>query len=273
MENKPTISAIIIAKNEEGMIANCIETLDWCDEVLVVDNDSSDATAGLAEQLKARVIKFSTDDFSKLRSEGLRRAKTNWIFYIDADERVTPALAKEIMVQVETTSAVALRMKRSNIIYGKEFSHGGWQHDRVTRVFKRTALNGWKGKVHESPLFTGRVVDLHSPLLHLTHRNTSDGLIKTATWTAIEAELLYKAGVGKVGLVTIMRKAVAEFLRRAIFWQGRQDGVEGWIEALIQAMNKMLIYIQVWEHQQKPSLPDRYKQHEFKIAQLWKKES
>ncbi|MBD3279773.1 MAG: glycosyltransferase [Candidatus Pacebacteria bacterium] len=268
----PQLTAIVIAKNEAKMISNCLQTLQWCDELLVIDNGSSDQTAKLAEDFGAKVIGFESQSFARLRDEGLKRAQHDWVFYLDADERVTPTLAKEIQVQLETTQAGALRIRRTNICYGKEFRHGGWQKDYVTRVFQKKLLAGWTGKVHESPVFDGGVATLQTPLIHLTHRNTTGGLKKTMHWTKIEAELLVKAKVSSVGFKTILRKGLLEFWRRAIWQRGYQDGTQGLIEALVQAINKFLIYIQVWELQQRPPLADQYQQLEADITKLWEQQ-
>ncbi len=271
IESNPTnITAIIVAKNEEAMIVNCIETLRWCDEILVIDTASTDDTALLAEKVGARVVGLGYTSMAKVRNEALKRVKTDWVIYVDADERVTPTLAKEIMVHLETSNASAMKMNRQNIHYGKAFLHGGWQEDWVTRVFKKEAFQEWFGDIHESPKYTGSVVELHTPLIHLTHRNTTDGLKKTISWTPIEAELLFKGGAPKVGLFTILRKGIMEFLRRGFFKGGRKDGIEGWIEAIVQGINRMLVYIQLWELQRSPSLSDTYQKLEEKIATDWR---
>ncbi len=268
--DKPSITAIIIAKNEAEMIANCIETVRWCDAILVIDNGSQDETAQLAENLGCRVIKFETESFSELRNKALGYVKTDWIFYLDADERVIPALSQEILVHAETNSGTAFQMNRKNILYGYEFNYGGWQKDMVTRVFKTNAFVGWTGKVHESPQYKGELVVLHNSLLHLTHRNTALNLQKSAEWTPIEAELLAQTITKPITLITIIRKGVMEVVRRAIFKQGYKDGLVGWIEALVQGMNRALVYIQVWEKQQLPSISSRYTQKEIEIAKDWK---
>lgn len=266
------ITAIIITKNEELMIANCIESLRWCKEIVVIDNGSQDETAKLAEALGARVVGFASHDFSKVRNEGARRSKTDWIFYVDADERVTPELAREILVNIETNTGDVFRVKRENVCYGHRLTKGGWENDWVRRVFRKKTLTGWEGTIHESPIFEGKVVNLGSPLLHLTHRSTQDNLYKSAAWTKIEAKLLSKAGVGRVTFVTLLRKGVMEFLRRAYFKKGYQDGMVGLVEALVQGLNRMMVYIQVWEMQQKPTLPDRYLKIEKDLASAWKKQ-
>lgn len=268
-----SITAIIIAKNEEEMIANCIEGLRWCDEILVIDNGSTDTTATLSEKLGARVISFASENFARVRNEGLKRSKTDWIFYVDADERVTPSLAREIMVNVETGSGAAFKILRENICYGHHLTKGGWDQDFVTRVFRKEKLERWEGKIHESPFFIGETIELKQPLIHLTHRSTKENLLKSAEWTGVEAELLYKSGVKSVTLFTLLRKGIMEFVRRAFFKGGRKDGMVGFVEALVQAMNRVMVYIQVWELQQKPSLEDRYKKIEHEVAEKWLKQS
>lgn len=264
-----SITAIIIAKNEVKMIANCLEGLRWCDEVVVIDNGSSDATAALAEKNGARVISIASQDFSKVRNEGLKRSKTDWIFYVDADERVSSALAREILVTIETSEVEALKLRRQNICYGYELTKGGWNQDVVTRVFKRSALKEWRGQLHESPHYSGKTLQLQQPLIHLTHRSTQENLHKSAEWTIIEAELLANSNLPAVTFKTLIRKGFMEFYRRAVLKKGYQDGMAGLVEALVQAINRVMVYIQVWELQQQPSLPERYEKIERQLVKDW----
>ena len=270
MSKQQSISALIIAKNEEKMIENCINTLGWCDEVIVIDDGSLDSTRDIAENLGAHVISFKHDSFSRLREEALKRAKSAWVLYIDADERVTPTLAKEIQVLIETSESSVLRVQRNNIYFGKKLVGGGWQDDWVERVFKKDSLQGWFGDVHESPKYSGQVLDLKTQLTHFTHRDTVSGLIKTASWTPVEALALFKAGTSPVTFFTLLRKGFMEFFRRAILKGGYKDGMEGIVESIIQGINRVLVYIQVWELQQKPSIPQRYQEKEAQIIQSWK---
>jgi glycosyltransferase involved in cell wall biosynthesis len=270
--DKNKITAIILAKNESSMIEGCLNGLNWCDEIIVVDNGSTDDTVEKAEQLGARVISFSHSSFARKRNEALKHAKNDWVFYIDADERITPTFAKEVMVHLETGKAKVLEMDRENYCYGFEFKFGGWQEDKVTRIFHKSALREWTGQIHESPVFEGEAIKIHSSIIHLTHRSTEDNLRKSADWTKLEAELLYKAGVKPVTLFTLLRKGFMEFIRRAFIKKGYRDGMAGLVEALVQAINRMIVYIQVWEFQQKPSIPERYEKKEAEIKKLWKQE-
>lgn len=267
-----SITAVIIAQNEAEMIGACIDTLGWCERVLVIDDGSTDATAEIAEQKGAQLISFKHDSFAKLRSEALKHSNTDWIFYIDADERVTPALATEIQKTCATTAAAALQLLRTNYFFGEVLEHGGWETDTVTRVFRRESLSGWTGDIHESPAFSGKLEQLSEPLLHFSHRDVASGLRKSADWTQIEARLLYEAGTPEVGVVTILRKGIMEVLRRVVFKQGYKDGMTGVVEGLIQGINRMLVYMQVWELQRKPGSAERYAQAEKELRAVWKHE-
>ncbi|MDQ3008196.1 MAG: glycosyltransferase family 2 protein [bacterium] len=267
-----TISVIVIAKNEAEMIANCLESLQWCDEIIVIDNESSDATAELAKRSGARVITSTAATFSEIRNKGLQTAKTDWVLYIDADERVTPKLASEITQAIMKSEATAYSLTRRNILYGHEMQHGGWQNDEVVRLFKREAIITWHGEVHEHAEVSGQQLKLSTPLWHLTHRNIVSGLLKTAEWTPVEAKLLYEANVPAVTLFTLLRKGGMSVWRHAVRKQGYKDGVAGWVEALVQGMNRMLVYMQVWEMQQKPTLDERYTQLEEVIAKEWQRQ-
>jgi glycosyltransferase involved in cell wall biosynthesis len=269
---KPKITAIILTHNETSMIEACLNGLSWCQETLVIDQNSTDETTQKAEALGAKVVSFAHFSFARRRNEAIKHASGDWLFYLDADERVTPTLAKEILVHTETAEASALQFKRENYYYGHLFKAGGWQNDLVTRIFKKSALKEWQGDIHESPIFEGKTLLLHSPLIHLTHRSTQENLRKSANWTKLEAELLYKAGEKPVKFLTLVRKGVMEFLRRAVVQKGYRDGLPGLIEALVQGINRVIVYIQVWELQQKPSLPERYEEQETRLKTLWQSE-
>lgn len=268
-----SLAAIVIAKNEEEMIANCLETLQWCDEILVVNNHSSDGTVEIAQRLGAKVSTAS-GTFADLRNHALTKVKTDWILYIDADERVTPALAEEIRQVInQADSASSYLIYRKNILYGSHLQHGGWENDGVVRLFERQQLKQWSGDVHEHAEVEGAQGTLQESLVHFTHRSIVAGLAKTIEWTPIEAELLYRAQIPPVTAWTLWRKGLMEVWRRAIVKGGYKDGVVGWVEALVQGMNRVLVYMQVWEKQQKPTLSERYQQYEKAIHKLWKQHS
>lgn len=272
MTKKTTIAGLVIARNEEQWIGHCLDTLAWCDQLLVIDDGSTDKTVEVAESKGASVISFKHSSFSRLREEALRRVETDWVIYLDADERLTPTSAREVQVKIETREAEVFRFRRRNIHFGRELKHGGWENDWVERVFLRSHLKGWQGDVHETPVFKGKVADLALPLLHLTHRDVISGLKKTIAWTPIEAEALATELDSPVTFWTFIRKSGLEFFKRAFWRGGVRDGMPGLVEALIQAVNRLLVYIQVWEKQQKPPIASAYERWEEELAEDWAKE-
>lgn len=268
---KKTISVVIIARNEEGMIANALSSVPFADEVIVVDSGSTDNTVEIAKREGAKVIETKGGSFADWRNKGFREATGDWILYLDADERVTPKLATEIEETIRFTSSTSFALNRNNIHFGKWMLHGGWEKDKVVRLFHRASLQRWEGEVHEHALVGGAQGQIKEPLVHLTHRNIADGLRKSVTWTDTEARLLLDAHAPKVTPMTLMRKTIMEFLRRLVFKKGYKDGMEGWIESMQQAMNRFFVYERLWELQQRPSLDEKYDRYEKEIMKMWKK--
>lgn len=264
-----TITAVIVARNESEMIANCVETAKWCDRVLVIDSGSRDDTSEIAKRAGAEVIKIDFKDFSQLRNDALKKVTSDWVFYLDADERVLPALATEIKKQMDDDNIGAMKISRQNIHYGYWLRHGGWQNDWVTRVFRVNKFKSWQGEIHESAMYDGESVTLSQSLAHLTHRSVISSLEKSINWTPMEAELFHQADHPPVTALTLIRKPVMEVIRRLILRKGWKDGMAGWVEALTQGMNRFLVYAQLWELQQQPSIDQKYQKFDQNIVSSW----
>lgn len=254
------------------MIANCLASVQFADEIIVIDSGSTDNTLEIAAREGAKIIKVSGGSFKDWRNRGAKESNSDWLLYIDADERVTPKLAREITDTIQFTSNAAFALRRNNIHFGHWMQHGGWENDRIVRLFKRSHLREWTGDVHESAAVDGILGELTEPLVHLTHRNIRDGLVKSYTWTDIEARLLFEAHTKPVRPFTLVRKFLMEFFRRLVFKKGYKDGIEGWIEAFQQAINRFFVYERLWELQQKPSVHDRYQIIEKEIVKQWEKQ-
>ncbi len=266
------LTIIIITYNQGPNLHQLLPILQqFCPNIILIDSNSTDDTDKIAKQHHVQVYQTKQESFAKKRDFGLGKATTPWVFYLDTDERPSPALIQEIATAIKTTAASALTLRRQNICYGQALYHGGWQNDFVTRLFQRQALSGWTGSIHESPQFQGNSQILTTPLLHFTHQNTAANLAKSARWTIKEAELLAAAASQPVTAWTILRKTSSEFLRRYFFQKGYRDGLVGFIESYAQAVNRGFVYIQVWELQNQPSIPKKYQDQEDKLQQLWQK--
>lgn len=264
-----SITAVILTKNEEPMIANCLETLGWCDQILVFDTGSTDRTPQIAEQMGCTVVKGKSGSFADWRNAAAKHVTTEWLFYIDADERTTPQLAKAIMSRIQRPDFDAYRLRRNNIMWGRWFQFGGWNTDSLLRLVRKARLQAWVGDVHEHAEVVGRVGEIEEPLVHLTHRSLYDGLRKSVEWTDIEAHLFLEANHPRVGPLRLVKIIVFDFFHRLIIKQAWKDGAEGVIEAMIQTMNRFLVYTRLWELQQKPSIPERYQRIESEITKQW----
>lgn len=268
-----SISVVIITKNEENMIANAIGSVPFAKEVIVVDSGSSDNTIEISKRESAKVVETKTGSFADWRNLGLSECQGEWVLYLDADERVTPKLASEIEETLRFTSNTAFRIPRNNVHFGRWMQHGGWEQDQLSRLFLRTALKKWEGKVHEHAVISGATGQLKEPLIHLTHRNLADGLKKSIVWTDIEAHLLFEDKAPPVTQMTILRKTLMEFVRRYFIRKGYKDGMEGFVESTQQAVNRFFVYGRLWELQQKPSLEEKYSRFEKEILKMWNSKS
>ena len=263
--SKLDVSIIIIARDEAANLRQLLPSLDWAARVIVIGNHCTDDSQQVALRLGAQWRDSESESFAQIRSEILPEIATQWVFYLDADERVTPKLWHEIEQKLINSAGIAAyTIRRQDYHYGELMAHGGWQNDEVTRIFRLSCLHGWTGTIHESPDFEGRAEKLHMPLLHFTHRDTASNLAKSSRWTIKEAELLAASGV-YVTRLTIVRKMLMEFYRR--FWrdQGWRDGMAGFVEALVQACNRAFVYIQVWELSQNPTILQKYQLLEQKV--------
>jgi glycosyltransferase involved in cell wall biosynthesis len=241
------ISGIIIAKNEAKMIGDALDSLSFCDEIIVIDNDSVDKTREVAESHGAKVYELNSRDFSELREFGLRHAQGDWVLYLDADERVDEILKESIQKAIsENLEYSAYFLKRKNYYFGK---HEWPKIEKMERLFNKESLKGWKGKLHESPIFEGGAGQLDGFILHFTHRDLESMLNKTIDWSSAEALLRYNAGHPKMTWWRFPRVMTTAFLNSYIKQKGYKAGVVGVVESMYQAFSAFIAYAKLWELQ------------------------
>jgi len=250
---KVKLSIIIVTRNEQEMIEDCLKSAVWADELVLLDTGSSDKTIKIAESYGAKIILSQTKerDFAAWHNQGKKEAKDDWLFKLDADERITPELQKEIIsiIQHPIPKIFAYALPRQNILLGRLMHFGGWYPDYQIRLFKKEKLIRWEGKLHERPIFKGELGYLKNPMIHLTHRDLSTMVEKTKEWSKIEAQLLFDANHPPVTWWRILRVMLSEFNLRFFKLQAWRDRTVGWIEGLFQVFNRFLIYAKLWEMQ------------------------
>jgi glycosyltransferase involved in cell wall biosynthesis len=244
------ISGIVITKNEENLIADCLDSLYFCNEIIVIDNKSEDRTVEIAKKMGAKVFEHESDDFSKLRNIGLNKATNDWVLYVDADERTTKELVSSIEYKLSSIRNVdfsAFRIKRKNFYFGNH----EWPYiEKLERFFKRDHLERWHGKLHESPKIKGKIGELDGYLLHYSHRDLKSMLEKTIKWSKIEAELRFKSGHPKMTWWRFPRVMLSAFFDYYIRQGGWSVGAIGLIESMYQSFSIFITYVRLWEMQQ-----------------------
>lgn len=246
------ISTVIIAKNEEAKIGDCLASLSWAGEVVLVDSGSTDRTIEIAKAAGAAVVSVERGGFSDWRNAGLKASRGDWVLYLDADERVTPLLKNEIeLTQKAEQDVAAYAIPRRNIILGKEMKHGGWWPDYVKRLFKKKYLKRWTGSLHEEPEYSGTLGYLKNPMVHLKHDNLAEMVEKTNKWSEIEARLLFEAHHPQMAWWRFVRIILTEIWYRLIVMRGFMDGSVGVIYSFYQSWSRFLTYAKLWEMQLK----------------------
>ncbi|HEX6977574.1 MAG TPA: glycosyltransferase family 2 protein [Patescibacteria group bacterium] len=249
------LSVLIIAKNEEKMIGECLESVGWADEVIVIDTGSNDATKEIVKKHGVKVVSYlKGKNYSEWRNYALKLVSNDWILFVDADERVTPGLKDEIRKTIEESGGFsAYAIPRRNVFLGHEMRHGGWWPDYVLRLLRKEKVKGYRGEVHEQPEIEGEVGKLKEPFIHITHRSLTEMVEKTNKWSEIEARLMFEANHPPMNVIRFMTAMFREFWYRGIIKLGFLDGPVGIIEIIYQVFSRFVSYAKLWEMQQQTS--------------------
>jgi glycosyltransferase involved in cell wall biosynthesis len=239
------LTAVVLTKNEEQKIKRCLQSLDWVDEILVIDDSSTDRTVELAKRMRAKVERHRLTTFSEQRNWALGRVKTEWVLFVDADEEVTPELAAEMKTAIKDARFVGYRFPRKNLIFGKWIEHTGWYPDYQLHLF-RTKKGRYVRSVHEQVEIEGTVGDLHQSLLHYNYDSIDQYLSKLARYTELAAKSRLAAGE-KFDWQQAISKPTGEFLRRYLAEEGFKDGIHGLALSLLQAFSELIVVLKFWD--------------------------
>lgn len=244
------LSVIILTKNEEEMLADCLESIkDLTDEIIVIDDVSIDQTLEIAKSFNAKIFIHKKVSFAEQRNFGLSQALGDWLLYLDADERLTPQLIQEIQSAISNEQSA---ISNYNIIRQNFYLGHPWPYfEKIQRLFKKERLKGWYGELHESPIVEGGTGILKNYLLHYTHRDLTSMLNKTIAWSQVEAQLRFKAGHPPVVWWRLLRVMLTEFWSYYIKQKGYKAGTVGIIESLYQAFSIFITYARLYELQHK----------------------
>ncbi len=244
------LTAIILTHNSSELIQACLKSIKIADEIIVIDDLSTDKTLAIAQKFPVKVFSRQLDNFAAQRNFAISKAAMPWVLFLDSDERVPFKLFHEIKAVINTGAYSAYQIKRLNYFFDHAVKHGGYWPDWQTRLFKVKDFQKFSGSVHETPHFSGSLGSLENHLIHFSHRNLTEGLEKSLIWTKKEAEEFIKAGHPPISWWRIVKVMVWEFCFRYFKKLGFLDGYVGFSESLIQAINRFFVYQQIWEMQQ-----------------------
>ena len=244
----PPISACIIARNEEANIVDCLRSVDWVDEVVVVDCGSTDRTTDLCRESGAKVEHRDWTGHIDQKNHAIDVAKNGWVLCIDADERVSPELQDEILHEMESAEGCwdGFVFPRRTHYLGRWISHSGWYPDLKLRLFKREK-GRWGGvNPHDEVTVTGNTKQLRHDLWHFSYDSISDHLDTINSFTSIAAAEKLRMNVGLVLLHMLFNPAV-KFVKTYFFKLGILDGLPGFVIAVNAAFYVFLKYAKLWE--------------------------
>ena len=249
------ISVVIITKNEEKNLDKCIKSVKWCDEIIVIDDNSIDKTIEIAKKHKALIYQRPlSQNFSSQRNFGIDKAKNEWILFVDADEIVSDALAYEI------SNAIQLRgqnlkeyngfyIKRVDFIWGKKLKHGEIGNIKLLRL-ARKGKGQWEGMAHERWKLTGLIGSLTNPLQHFPHKNLTEFIKEVNFYTDIRSKELASKN-NRVNFSDIILYPLGKFILNYFVKRGFIDGIPGLIFAITMSFHSFLVRGKLWLQNQK----------------------
>ena len=248
------LSVVVITKNEEKDIRDCLESVKWADEIVVVDDLSNDGTVEICREYTKKA--FSNDSqgsFHKNKNLGIEEATGDWILSLDADERVSPKLAKEIKEAINDPKKIGYYIPRKNYFLGKWIRGCGWWPDRIIRLFEKGATR-WPLDIHDTPRIEqkNKVGYLRNSLIHYNYQNFNQYFEKFNRYTSRLAQEEFEKGI-KVNkgnfTVYFLIKPLFWFLRKYLLWRGYRDGFRGFFISFSSALVIFTTYAKLWEKQ------------------------
>lgn len=244
MHTQNKISVVIITGNEENNIKDCLESVTWADEVIVVDSDSTDETVKIAKEYTEKVFIHKWKGYSAQKTYALTLAKNDWILSLDADERVSADLSKEIL-ETDLTKHNGFFIKRDNFFLGKLIRGCGWGNDMQLRLFKKSETKLSERIVHEKFIVNGSISKLANSFSHYSYQNLKDAFIKINSYSTLEAN--EKAETKTVNLFTLFFSPPVYFFHHFILRKGFLDGIYGIIISFMHMVTKLQVQLKIIE--------------------------
>ncbi len=256
----PTVTALVHTKNSAKTLEKCLRSVQWCDEVFVIDMNRSDDTVEIAKKMKATIFVESDKKFADpVRNIYLQKVKTDWTFILDSDEEAPLSLSQYLRECMNRNDVNGFRIPRSNIIFGKQLRHSGFWPDYIIRFF-RTGTCTYPPYVHAQPEVLGVVEDIPArdefALLHHHYDSVEQYMMRVNVYTSLEVEA--RKGKIKAFEPHFFQAFFGEFFRRFYMQKGYADGMHGFVVSLLQSVYMLVVELKTWEALGKVESPVRY---------------
>ena len=240
-----SIAALIITQNEEENIRECLESINWCDEIVLVDSYSEDQTVAISREYTEKIYLRKFDDFAAQRNYALEKVESDWVLVIDADERVSGELKIEIMNEIMDSEHVGYKIPFKNYFLGKWIKQCGWYPDYHLRLFK-TRKGIFKNKVHEKIKINGKIKKASGAIEHYTYKSITSFINKTNYYTSLAAEDFYLQRK-KFRKLDLMINPLWRFISMFFLRNGFKEGIHGFILSLMYSYYVFVKYAKLWE--------------------------
>ena len=246
--SRPTVSAVVVCFNEEDRIEDCLESLRWCDEIVVVDSFSTDRTPEICQRYTERFYKRPWAGYADQKAHAHSLATKDWVLVVDSDERVSAALRQEILAALSGNSKECAAYAVPRLVYylRRWWWRGGWYPDYGIRLVRRERATWGGSEPHDKILVDGKVRRLKNHLEHYTYRNIDDHIQRINRFTSISSGELKKAG-RRWRLSDVLLRPAVRFVRSYIFQRGFMEGFAGFYVATSSAVYVFLKYAKLWE--------------------------
>ncbi len=236
------ISVTIITKNEEENIRGCLESVQWADEIVVVDNGSTDGTLKICREYRARVFPEDWKGYSGQKNSAIEKTRNEWILSLDADERIGPDLRREIEATLEgNPSADGYFIARKNFFLGRWIRYCGWYPDLNLRLFRKSRGRFRERAVHEKVELQGKTAKLKNPLIHETYRSLSDFFQRVDRYSSLAAREMHREG-RRYRLMDVLLRPPFTFLQMYILQAGFLEGYSGFLLSVLYSFYNFAKY-------------------------------
>jgi glycosyltransferase involved in cell wall biosynthesis len=241
------ISVIMIVKNEESLLEEALKSVNWADEIIIVDAESTDNTINIAAKYTKGIFVHKWEGFAAQKRYALNLTSNEWVLNLDADERVSDNLKKEIN-KLDFSKIDGFKIPRDSYLLNRHITSCGWNNDYQLRLFRKSKVSVTERLVHEGFEINGRTEKLKFSLIHLTFMSIEKIVSKINNYSSLEAQEKF-SNKKRVKIRTIILHALSAFLKDFFSLRGYKDGIYGFIISLFSGITTLLVYVKIWELQ------------------------